>query len=86
MQTGKWVMARGINVKMKEDEKFAQFVMDCYGRYLKQDWGDTCKEDWKMNDYAVKNGNDRIVARYGNIFIITEWDRSVTTILFTHEY
>ena len=42
-----------------------------------------------MNDEALEIG-ERIVAKYetceGDIFIITEWDRSVTTILFTHEY
>lgn len=86
MQTGQWVMTRGINAKMKEDKNFAEFVIDCYGRYLKQDWGDTCEEDSKLNDLAVENYNDRIVARYDNIFIITEYDRSVTTILFTDEY
>jgi len=86
MKTGQWVITRGINAKMKEDEKFAEFIIDCYGRYLNQDWGDTCEEDSKLNDAAVKNGNDRIVAKYDNIFIITEWDRSVTTILFTEEY
>ncbi len=53
---------------------------------------------WKMtgkdqNDAAVKNGNDRILAAYKNsgpkawkIWIITEWDRSYTTILFPDEY
>lgn len=86
MKTGQWVMTRGINAKMNEDKEFAKFVFECVGKYAYKDWGDTCKEDWKLNDDAVKNGNDRIVARYGNIFIITEWDRSTTTILFTEEY
>ena len=43
-----------------------------------------------MNDEAIKNGNDRILASYetskGKIYIITENDRSATTILFTNEY
>ena len=43
-----------------------------------------------MNDDATKNGDDRIFARYnneeGDIYIITEYDRSATTILFTYEY
>lgn len=86
MKTGQWVITRRINAKMKEDENFARFIISCYGRYLGQDWGDTCEEDSKLNDEAVKTGGDRIVARYDNIFIITEYDRSVTTILFTDEY
>ena len=55
-------------------------------RYCKKDWGDIPEEDKRMNDLD----DDRIVARYnskhGDIYIITEWDRSYTTILFTNEY
>ena len=59
-------------------------------KYINCDWGDTCKEDVELNDNAVENNNDRILAVYetsqGKIFIITEWDRSYTTIMFSHEY
>lgn len=52
--------------------------------------GDLTDGDKELNDLAVKRGDDRIVAKYnnqhGDIYIITEWDRSVTTVLFTHEY
>ena len=53
--------------------------------------GNLCPDDAKINDKAVKNGDDRILAmyedeKYGKIWIITEWDRSVTTILFPSEY
>jgi len=82
---GKWIMTRAVAERMK-DEDFAFFITECMNKYLRSDWGDTCEEDWKLNDQAEKSGDDRIVARYDNIFIITEWDRSVTTILFTHEY
>ena len=86
MKTGQWVMTRGIAETMRKDKDFAKFVYDCVGKYANKNWGDTCKEDWKLNDSAVENGDDRIVAKYDNIFIITEWDRSLTTILFTEEY
>ena len=85
MLDGKWIMTRGVAAKMK-DENFAFFITESINKFLQNDWGDTCEEDWKLNDQAVKSGEDRIVARYDNIFIISEWDRSVTTILFTHEY
>ena len=52
--------------------------------------GDLPNEDKRMNDSAIKNNDDRIVVRYNSEYgdnnIITEWDRSYTTILFTHEY
>ena len=86
MRIGNVVVTKGIAAKVAKDENFAKFIMACMSKYLRKDWGDTCEEDWKLNDQAEKSGDDRIVARYDNIFIITEWDRSVTTILFTDEY
>lgn len=48
------------------------------------------EEDKKKNDKAIASGEDRILASYktseGQIFIITEWDRSYTTIMFADEY
>jgi hypothetical protein len=59
--------------------------------YVKGNWGELEEDDWKMNDEAVKHNNDRIVAKYKssngvNFYIITEWDRSYTTILLPSEY
>lgn len=90
MELGQIVATKGIMGKIKQSEDFAKFVVGSMIRYKACDWGDLCKEDKAMNDSAVKNNDDRIVARYnndeGNIYIITEWDRSATTILFIHEY
>lgn len=85
------VMTRGVNEKIATNSHFAKFVANSIRRYFNHDWGDLCEEDKKMNDSAVKNNDDRIVARYnytsnGDIYIITEWDGSVTTILFCNEY
>lgn len=77
---------------MDEDIWFASFVYQSFERYILCDWGDTCEEDKQSNEYAVKHG-ERILAKYKDashadwrIWIITEWDRSVTTILFPDEY
>lgn len=86
MELGQIVVTRRIADETAKNWDFYVFVLTAVKKYMRQDWGDTCKEDWKMNDAAVESGNDRIVAKYDNIFIITEWDRSVTTILFTEEY
>lgn len=88
---GQVVATRGVADLVADDASFAGFVNDSLGRFIKGDWGDTCGEDAQMNDLAVKNGDDRILAAYidnnGNkIWIITEWDHSVTTILFPDEY
>lgn len=90
MKYGQFVMTRGIAAKVKESTEFSIFVHNSVTKYLCGDWGDICREDWEMNDSAVENDDDRVVAKYnshlGDIYIITEWDRSATTILFTEEY
>jgi hypothetical protein len=59
-------------------------------RHMNGDWGEVDKEDWATNNEAVKNGQ-RIVSSYPlskktSIWVITEWDRSVTTLLLPDEY
>lgn len=88
---GQMVATRRVADRMADDEAFAGFVNKSLNRYMRGDWGETCGEDSKMNDSAVKNGDDRILASYIDsngckIWIITEWDRSATTILFPDEY
>ena len=86
---GKLVMTRAVHEKMNSDIDFAIGVLESFERYCSCDWCDLCSEDKAENEKALKNGG-RIFALYniGNekIYIITEWDRSVTTILFPEEY
>ena len=63
---------------------------DFTGRHFSGDWGNLGAEDKASNDYALKHG-ERILSKYRtksgqNVYIITEWDRSVTTLLLTDEY
>lgn len=84
------VCTRGIFDKMQEKEAFAKEIRQAYARYLRCDWGELPEEDKEMNDAAVAKGDERILASYatseGKVYIITEWDRSATTILFANEY
>lgn len=88
-KVGQMVVTIGVNDLMAEDGRFAGFVARSVVRYTSCDWSEMCEDDKAMNDEAVKSG-DRIFAAYENsdykIWIITEWDRSVTTILFPSEY
>lgn len=88
-ELGQVVITREIAEAMKQSEEFTREVAVAGGKYKLCDWGDTCEEDAELNDEAVKSG-ERILAAYetsqGTIWIITEWDRSVTTILFPSEY
>lgn len=89
-ELGQTVVTAAIDVRMKEDKAFERFVRTSLGRYINCDWGDTCEEDKQSNEDALKDG-DRLLAVYKynadtEIWIITEWDRSVTTILFPSDY
>ncbi|WP_210457331.1 type I restriction endonuclease subunit M [Vibrio crassostreae] len=58
-------------------------------RHQSGDWGTVKIEDKILNDEATKKG-DRILSSYllcnEKIWIITEHDRSCTTVLLPHEY
>ena len=81
-------MTRGINDLVADNEHFAKFVWDSLKKYRTGDWGDLCDEDKRLNDEAIDSGS-RILAAYEGmykIWVITEHDRSATTILFPDEY
>nr|DAK16553.1 MAG TPA: hypothetical protein [Caudoviricetes sp.] len=90
---GTLVTTRDVHDKMTRDSQFAEFVLTCIARHKTCDWGDLCNSDKRQNDEAVRTGDDRIFSAYEpadhpdwHIWIITEWDRSVTTVLFPDEY
>ena len=90
-ETGRILTTCGVNQKVAEDKKFAEFCIKSFGRHINGDWGDLCDEDKAMNDSALAHGDDRIFSKYDydentSIYIITEWDRSATTFLFPDEY
>lgn len=59
-------------------------------RHAAGDWGDLCDEDWHTNNEAPKNGARLFSAYHSDdgvkFWIITEADRSVTTVLLPEEY
>lgn len=59
-------------------------------RFSRGDWGDVDKEDWEANEQALKHGG-RLMGVYRDrngtkFWIITEADRSTTTILLPEDY
>ena len=95
-ELGRVVATRAVADLMEENDRFARFVTGCMGRYILYDWGVLHPDDWKMNDDALEN-EGRILASYplppdvhvdgeDKLWIITEWDRSYTTILFPGDY
>lgn len=90
-EVGKTVITRGLAAALENDEGLQKEIYKAWERYKSCDWGNLGEEDKEMNDNAVKEPrSDRILARYsttkGDIYIITEWDRSYTTFMFCNEY
>lgn len=87
-ELGQIVATSGIAQK-SEDPNFAHEVRKCLSKHIKGDWGDLCEEDKNLNEQAIQKGT-RILSAYNilneKIYIITEADRSVTTVLFAREY
>ena len=94
-ETGQTVATRGVVAEMDINDDFKKHVAECMAKHIRGEWGDLDASDAKQNDDAVKNKDARIFSAYApnyqqtglkKIWIITEWDRSVTTILFPDEY
>jgi hypothetical protein len=84
---GQTVITPGaLNALLRQGESPAKFL----ARHAKGDWGDVCAEDKAFNDEALITGT-RLMSAYTTtngtkIWIITEADRSVTTLLLPEEY
>ena len=72
-------------------------VPELLHRHLTGDWQEMCKSDRDANLAAVLEGETRVFSSFDiapkghagkpiKIWIITEWDRSVTTILCPEDY
>lgn len=71
-------------------EEAGQIPQEFLHRHVQGDWGDVDPEDWQANDRALQHGL-RLLSAYTTkkgvrIWIISEWDRSVTTLLLPAEY
>ncbi|PYC25239.1 hypothetical protein DMX02_04050 [Pseudomonas jessenii] len=84
---GALVITQGVDALMRA-QRLEPFQF--FGRHIQGDWGDICDEDRGLNEEALMSGN-RLMSVYNindelKIWIITEADRSVTTILLPEEY
>ena len=64
--------------------------LEFLSRHLRGDWGDLCQEDKTENELSLKYGF-RLLSSYQvtdseTLWVITEADRSVTTLLLPAEY
>ncbi len=85
LQGGQVVATQGALAELHPQDMAAAL-----GRHFAGDWGECCPEDWQRNDEALQAGwrvlsvyRDRNGTRF---WVITEADRSATTILLPDEY
>lgn len=65
-------------------------VLDALHRHRHGDWGELDEADKDINEQAVEHGQ-RIFSRYHDrnrtlFYVVTEHDRSVTTVLLPEDY
>lgn len=87
VRLGQTVITQGAIAAFEDaPEEPARFLF----RHSRGDWGNLEEFDRQQNDKALETG-ERLLSSYElstgvKIWIITEWDRSVTTILLPSEY
>ncbi len=81
---GQLVITANASLRLTTEE-----VMTALMRHASGDWGDLCPEDTLANEEALRDG-DRLFSAYGQgdqrLWVITEADRSVTTVLLPEDY
>lgn len=90
MLKGDFYITQGVRDNFKPSE-----VRQVILRHMRLDWQDMDKEDQELNLAAAMEGTDRVLGAYRihvtreqptDLWIVTERDRSVTTILLPDEY
>jgi len=84
-ELGQVVITKGALAELSQAD-----VLNALRRHSTGDWGEICKEDKAENELSLREGF-RIFSAYKSVqdvkfWIITEADRSATTILLPEEY
>ena len=89
-ELGKVYATKNVTERAEASPQFFDFCHDSLRRHMSGDWGNLDPEDAELNDAAI-NSDTRIISVYifssdVTLWIITEADRSSTTMLFPEEY
>lgn len=95
LELGTVAMTQGIANTIHNTPEGVGFLVGILSRHANGDWGDVDFHDKRANDHAAANGY-RVLSVYktpddadfhtDTVWIITEHDRSITTILLPSEY
>ncbi len=92
---GALVTTGGISKRMEQDLLFRVGVQQAISNHSNGDWGNLSEGDKQANDDAIKAEQeglptDSLLSVYyiggEKIYISTEWNREVTTVMFPYEY
>jgi len=86
-ETGKIVATQGVMEVLGSGMQAKVLIM----RHLSGDFGNLDKEDIEANNASIRSGEGMILSSYEGgempkVYVITEHDRSVTTVLLPEEY
>lgn len=86
-ELGQLVVTPGAVEALKREKRHP---VQLISRHVIGDWGTLPEEDVAENEFSLKNGY-RLFSSYefesgSKYYVITEWDRSVTTVLLPAEY
>ena len=86
---GQVLMTANIQSLIEYSQLTNEFIFESLKRHVRGDWGNLEDEDKAVNDESLKTGC-RILSAYKHneidIWIITEADRSATTVLLPSDY
>jgi hypothetical protein len=88
---GQIVTTRAIHERRLENVEFSRFVQLSITRHLEGDYGDVSDDD-RVANHQAEDKEERILSAYDfmgsgeRIWIITEADRSSTTVLYPSDY
>ena len=87
---GRMMQTRGVHHAAFLDPAFEREIGHALARHAAGDFAEMSAEDRAANQLAIEQGGERVFSAYetsrGRVWIITEADRSFTTVLFPREY
>jgi len=87
---GRMVLTSAVRDLVRDNTAFARLVVQSLLRHSQGDWGEMTEEAKQVNEIALRVGSQLRSVYHAEglpeIWIITEADRSSTTVLFPGEY
>lgn len=85
-EMGRIVITSGASASL---DRLERHPVQLLTRHVTGDWGNLPEEDVKENQFSLEHGY-RLFSAYviddAKFYVITEWDRTVTTVLLPEEY